>query len=106
LYDLKAALRSVNSRPSESEATALHTPGLCTDARLQPLAPGIDQGDQHHGHVESGRGEPGDLVEALFGRGVEDQQRVQRRQSPGFVVGKGATCIDAGRWGRWQSNRE
>ena len=56
------------------------------DARLEPLAPGVDQAHQHDGHVELLGGEARHAVEALLGRGVEDQHLAQGVQ-PALVVG-------------------
>ena len=42
------------------------------DARLEPLAALVDQSDRGDGSAADERGGAGDVVEFLFGRGVEN----------------------------------
>ncbi len=51
------------------------------DTRLEPLPIFIDERDQHDGHAQGRLGQPGDPVERLFWRRVQDVILSQRRQA-------------------------
>jgi len=55
------------------------------NGRLEPLAVGIEQGDQGNGNVKFLGCKRHDFVEALFGWRVEQQQGIQGRQPFGLI---------------------
>jgi hypothetical protein len=59
--------------------------GLDSDARLEPLAVGVDQADQGDGRAANGRGQPREVIEALFRERVQQFALSQRFQSLRFM---------------------
>ena len=55
--------------------------------RLEPLAVGVDQGEEGHRDPHDERQQPGDAVEPLLRRGVEEVEGMQCRQAFGVVLG-------------------
>ena len=67
------------------EVSAIVTP----DARLEPLAVDVDQADERDRRAADLRSEHRQIVERLFGIGIEDPVSPQRGETTRFVCGHG-----------------
>ena len=92
-------MRRVDRMPAQ-RTRAIELRLVDADARLEPQAPVVDEGDRRRRDVADRRRQPHDVVERLFRRRVEDRIAVERRLSLGFArieqQGGGAADMGAG----------